>query len=67
MIKAPFPSLADKRISTILDKYPKIYNTITLFKIIQGLGRSTRHKDDRSISYCFDQNIKRLFDEEMNI
>jgi Rad3-related DNA helicase len=67
MIKAPFPSLANKRIATILKKYPKIYNITTLFKIIQGLGRSTRHKEDSSVSYCFDKNIKRLFDEKTNI
>ena len=67
MIKAPYQSLANKRTATILKKYPKIYNIITLFKIIQGFGRSTRHRDDKSITYCFDGNIKKLFDSDMNI
>jgi len=61
MIKAPFHSLGDSRMSYILKNYPDIYNIITMFKIIQGFGRSTRNEHDYSTTYCLDTNIKRLF------
>jgi Rad3-related DNA helicase len=61
MIKSPFYSLADKRIAYILKRYPDIYNTMTLFRILQGFGRSTRDESDYSITYCLDTHIHRLF------
>jgi len=67
MIKAPFQSLGDKRIKYILDNYPGIYRIMTLFKIIQGLGRSTRHIEDKSITYCFDKHIYDLFTSKTNV
>jgi ATP-dependent DNA helicase DinG len=65
-VKAPYPSLGDKRIKYIFEKYPDIYERITLYKIIQGFGRSTRNKDDHSITYALDSNISRLFYGQSN-
>ncbi len=65
-VKAPYPSLGDKRIKYIFDKYPDIYETMTIYKVIQGLGRSTRNSDDYSITYALDKNISRLFNSPKN-
>jgi len=65
-IKAPYASLSDKRIKKILDKYPDIYKINTLFKIIQGFGRSTRHENDHSVTYCLDNHIYNLYKDKNN-
>lgn len=67
IVKAPFYSLGDKRIKYILDKYPKIYKLMTLYKIIQGLGRSTRNEQDYSHTYCLDTNIYSVFNAIENV
>jgi Rad3-related DNA helicase len=61
MIKAPFPSLGDARMQYIIQNHPAVYQTNTLFKILQGLGRSNRSEDDYSITYCIDTNIEKIF------
>lgn len=66
-VKAPFPSLGDKRIKYIFDNYPAIYELMTIFKIIQGFGRSTRSADDFSLTYGLDANIGRLFNHKKNV
>lgn len=65
-IKAPYASLADKRIKQILNKYPDIYKINTLFKIIQGFGRSTRNAKDHSVTYCLDSHIYNLYKDKNN-
>jgi Rad3-related DNA helicase len=67
LVKAPFPSLADKRMKFILDNHPSIYNTITIMKMTQGFGRSVRSPDDFATSYCLDLNGQRLFNSTQNI
>ena len=67
MVKAPYYSLGDKRMKYILDKYPKLYSLITLYKIVQGMGRSTRNQSDHSHTYCLDSNICKLFMSQSNI
>jgi len=66
MVKAPYASLADKRIKYIFENYPDIYTTLALYKVVQGFGRSTRHENDHSITYCLDSNISRLFWNKTN-
>ena len=65
-VKAPYPSLSNKRIKYIFEKYPDIYETMTLYKVIQGFGRSTRSNTDYSITYALDRNIARLFFNSKN-
>lgn len=66
-VKAPYPSLGDKRMKHILDYYPKIYEFITLLKVIQGCGRSTRSAEDYSVTYMLDSNLQRLWKSQQNI
>lgn len=67
LVKAPFPSLGDKRMKFILDKYPALYNIITIMKMVQGAGRSVRSPDDHAVTYVLDQNGQRLFNSSQNI
>jgi len=67
LVKAPFPSLADKRMKFILDRHPDLYNIITIMKMVQGAGRSVRSADDHAVTYCLDANAQRLFNSSQNI
>lgn len=67
LVKAPFPSLADKRMKFILDRHPDLYNIITIMKMVQGAGRSVRSIDDHAVTYCLDANGQRLFNSSQNI
>lgn len=65
-LKAPYPSLSDKRMSVIAHRYSRIYKTITLMKIIQGIGRSVRGPTERAITYVMDTNIEALLRSDVN-
>jgi ATP-dependent DNA helicase DinG len=67
LVKAPFPSLGDKRMKFILDRYPSLYNTITIMKMVQGAGRSVRSMEDHAVTYVLDMNAQRLFNSSTNI
>jgi Rad3-related DNA helicase len=67
MVKAPFPSLGDKRLKYIMDNYSSIFEILTIQKMVQGCGRSVRSKDDYAVTYILDQNAKRLFCGQRNI
>lgn len=67
ILKAPFPSLGEKRMKHIADKYPDIYKLMTLKKIIQGIGRSVRSPEDYATTYVLDYNVKKLFDSDLNV
>lgn len=67
LVKAPFPSLGDKRMKFILDKHPELYETITIMKMVQGAGRSVRAADDYAVTYCLDQHGQRIFSSPRNI
>lgn len=66
-VKAPYASLGDKRQKYILDHYPVIYELLTIKRIVQGSGRSVRHKEDYAITYCLDNSISRLWNSKLNI
>ncbi len=66
MLKAPYYSLADKRMSIIMRKHRKTYLQMTLMRLIQGLGRSTRFKGDKSVTYFMDANLIKLFNSKYN-
>lgn len=67
LVKAPFPSLGDKRMKFILDKYNSIYSLIALMKLVQGAGRSVRSIDDHAVTYVLDKNAERLWTSKSNI
>jgi len=66
-VKAPFPSLGDKRMKFILDHYPDLYEEITRMKIVQGAGRSVRSIDDHATTYILDKNAQRLMMSPKNV
>lgn len=67
IVKCPFPSLGDKRMKYIASNYPKVYRIMTLMKIIQGIGRSVRNKDDWGITVICDKNAEELFNSNLNV
>lgn len=67
LVKAPFPSLGDKRMKYILDRHPDIYNTITIMKCVQGAGRSVRSLEDHATTYMLDANLKRVWTSKTNV
>jgi Rad3-related DNA helicase len=66
-VKAPYPSLGDKRMKFILDKHPEIYEIITIMKLVQGAGRSVRSETDHATTYMLDKNAQRLMQSSKNI
>lgn len=65
--KAPYFSLADKRMAHILKFYPEIYQILTVMRVVQGMGRSTRSVGDHCITYFLDSNLLSLFNSYHNI
>jgi Rad3-related DNA helicase len=63
IIKLPWGSLADKRITEKIKKDNNWYNVQMFKTIIQQCGRSTRNKDDYSITYILDNSFKYWFDK----
>lgn len=50
-----------------MNEYNNIYQITTLYKIIQGLGRSSRNKNDKSVTYIIDGHIDRIFNSMHNV
>lgn len=67
IVKTPYPGLGDLRIKYIADNYSSIYKEITLYKILQGIGRSIRSKEDFAVTYTLDKSSETLFKSKLNI
>lgn len=67
IVKAPYPSLGEKRMKHIADNYGEIYRIMTIKKIIQGIGRSVRNKDDWALTFILDKNAEMLFKSSLNV
>ena len=67
LVKAPFPSLGDKRMKFILEHHNDLYSLITIMKGVQGAGRSVRSADDYAVTYCMDLHFQRLWNSNQNI
>jgi Rad3-related DNA helicase len=67
ILKTPFASLGDKRMSKIAKDYPEIYRSIGLLKIIQGIGRSVRSSTDTAATYFTDKSSETLYNSKLNI
>ncbi len=67
IVKMPYPNLKEKRMEWILNNKPQLYQIQSLLKLIQGMGRSSRNKDDKSVIFCLDTNIQRIFNSSINI
>lgn len=66
LLKAPFASLGDRRIKTIADSFPDIYQLVCLTKIVQGAGRSVRGPDDYATTYILDSRAQSMWKDPMN-
>lgn len=67
LVKAPYPSLGDKRMKYIMENHKTIYELGTLMKIVQGAGRSIRSPEDYATTYILDRNAQRLFYSNLNV
>lgn len=66
LLKAPYYSLADRRMTAIMRNHPDVYDQMTVMRLVQVLGRSTRFRGDKSTSYFLDRNLERVFDSRNN-
>ena len=65
--KTPYASLGDLRVKKIADSYGTIYKEMTLYKILQGIGRSIRSSEDTAVTYFLDKSSETLFKSSQNI
>ena len=65
--KTPYASLGDLRVKKIADSYGDIYREMTLYKILQGMGRSIRSSEDTAVTYFLDKSSETLFKSNQNI
>ena len=54
IVKTPYPSLSDVRISAKNKISPVWYQYEALMRLLQGLGRSVRTRNDHAVSYILD-------------
>jgi len=66
LVKMPYASLGDKRIQTILDNFPDIYQLQALMKVVQGAGRSVRSQEDWATTYILDSAVQRVWTAKTN-
>lgn len=66
IIKLPFLSLANKRVKALFDRDKKWYTMKMLVKLIQMAGRSSRNKDDYSVTYILDGAALNILKKEWN-
>jgi Rad3-related DNA helicase len=64
--KTPYASLGDLRVKKIADSYGDIYKEMTLYKILQGIGRSIRSEKDFAVTYFLDKSSQTLFESKLN-
>lgn len=60
IVKVPYPSLGDKWIHKKYEQNKAWYNWTTLLKVVQGVGRSVRHKEDFADTYILDENFENM-------
>jgi len=58
--KAPYPNYTEKWVEAKMERYPLWYSTQTVTKILQGLGRSVRSRQDRAVTYVLDSAVEPL-------
>jgi Rad3-related DNA helicase len=63
--KVPYLSLADPHINERAQRDPVWYAWSTIKKIVQASGRIVRSPSDNGVTYIFDSNFRRLYDEDL--
>lgn len=66
IIKTPWAALGDKRIKTVSECFPDIYQLSALMRLVQGAGRSVRGPTDFATTYLLDQSSQHLMTSTMN-
>jgi Rad3-related DNA helicase len=66
MPKAPYLSLGSKRMFYISRKHRGVYLQMSIMRMIQGCGRSTRFVGDKAITYMLDLNCGTLLRSKHN-
>lgn len=62
-VKVPYASLADKFVQEKLNADRRWYQNDAIMKILQGVGRSVRNKNDWAVTYILDGDFIRLWRE----
>ncbi len=65
--KSPYPNSTERWVKSKMRRYPLWYESQTITKILQGLGRSIRSKDDWAVTYVLDSTIEQLLDNSRNL
>lgn len=60
-VKIPYLSVADKLNSHMFEANKALYFRRAILKIVQGCGRSIRHKDDWALTYILDSGFNTLY------
>lgn len=60
-MKVPYQSMADALVKRKMKIYPNWYSWETMISFLQGIGRSNRHKNDKSVVYLLDSSFKNFF------
>jgi len=58
--KAPYPNYTEKWVEAKMERYPSWYAAQAVTKILQGLGRSVRGRQDRAVTYVLDSAVEPL-------
>jgi Rad3-related DNA helicase len=66
LCKAPYMSLASKRIKKLFDQDKQWFEDKCLNVICQSTGRGTRSQEDYCKTYCLDGNIARIVQQNIN-
>ncbi len=64
--KAPYLSLAAKRMYYISRKHRGVYLQMSIKRMIQAFGRSSRASGDKAVTYVLDLNAEKLFRSKHN-
>lgn len=67
IVKTPYASMGDKRIARIAREHGSIYREQTLYKILQGIGRSIRSRTDSAVTYFLDSGSETLYNSKLNM
>ena len=65
--KAPYPNYTEKWVESKMERYPLWYSAQTITKILQGLGRSVRGKQDWAVTYVLDSAVQPLLNNSKNL
>ena len=65
--KVPFPYLGDKVVGKKIKKWKWWYDTQTIRKVIQSVGRSIRSENDEAITYILDKDWERIYSKNKDV